>query len=279
MGTVAFGAASLLAGCGGSGGGGSSGSTTSDLGVQFALNLEYLEAEYYLRALGQDLPVGDIGANPGAVTGGTTVSFGTPIYQAVCEELASDERHHVEDLRTAISAQGGTPVDRPAIDFTNGFSAFGLAVGLSPGFNPFTDETSFLLGAFAFEDVGVTAYTGAAGLLSSNNFLTAAELLGVEAYHAGSIRTLIAQVGGGVLSIANLIAAGRAMVDGTGNDDTGVTGPTNTYGGSTYIADTNPSTGLTYPRTTTQVLKIVYAGGNPGVGGGFFPNGMNGTIR
>lgn len=282
IGSIAFSAAGLLAGCGGDSGGGSSssGSTATDLSIlNFALNLEYLEGEYYTRALGQDLPAGDVGANPGTVTGGTAVPFQTPLYQAICEELASDEQHHVEDLRSAIRAQGGTPVDRPAINFTAGFSALATAAGLSGGFNPFTDEEGFMLGAFIFEDVGVTAYTGATALLSANNVLTAAEILGVEAYHAGSIRTIIAQIGGGVVSIANSIAAARATVDGSGNDDTGVTGPANTYNGTTYIADTNPTTGLTYPRTTTQVLKIVYAGGNPGVGGGFFPNGLNGTIR
>jgi hypothetical protein len=136
------------------------------------------------------------------------------------------------------------------------------------------------LGAFVFEDVGVTAYTGAAGLISSKSVLTyAAEILGVEAYHAGALRAIIANIGGSTLADANAIAAKRASLDGTGNDDTGITGSANTYGGTQYFADVNPATAFTYARTTTQVLDIVYAGGPVGTGGGFFPNGLNGAIR
>ena len=44
-------------------------------------------------------------------------------------------------------------------------------------------------------------------------------------------------------------------------------------GGRLFFVDGN---GLSVPRTTSEVLKIVYAGGT--TSGGFFPNGVNGTI-
>jgi hypothetical protein len=37
------------------------------------------------------------------------------------------------------------------------------------------------------------------------------------------------------------------------------------------------SNALSIPRTTSQVLNVVYAGGS--CSGGFYPDGMNGTIR
>ena len=279
VGSLTLAAGGLLAGCGGSSNNnGSSGSSGVDVEVlNFALNLEYLEAEFYLRAIGTDLTSADIGSNPGTVTGGTTVPFTTTIYQQFAQELAADERNHVEFLRAAL---GSAAVSRPNINFTQGFAALAAAAGLPSSFNPFADEVSFLLGSFVFEDVGVTAYSGASTLIQNKTYLqAAASILGTEAYHAGALRAFIAEQGGSTVTSANAIAHARATVDGTGTDDTGVTGTQDAFGSSLYLADVNPANSLTFARTTAQVLKIVYAGGAAGTGGGFYPNGMNGAIR
>lgn len=261
-----------LAGCGGSSPTpivtGPMGVTDADI-LNFALNLEYLEAEYYLRAAtGAGLSATDAGSSAGTVTGGAQVAFATPAIQQYALEIANDELAHVRFLRKAL---GSAAVSRPNIDLTGSFNAAASAAGIGAAFNPFADENSFLVGAFTFEDVGVTAYHGAAGLLTSKVYLgAAAGIMAVEAYHAAEIRTLLAGLGGSFLTNANKISALRAAAGG---------GREVTVSGSTIVAADSNS--IAFDRTTDQVLHIVYLNGTAGVvkSGGFFPNGMNGTIK
>lgn len=242
--------------------------TDADI-LNFALNLEYLEAEFYLRAAtGSGLSSADAGSGAADVTGGMAVAFKTPAIQQYAQEIANHEQKHVQFLRKAL---GSAAVSRPSIDLTNSFNAAAMAAGIGATFNPFADENSFLVGAFVFEDVGVTAYHGAAGLLSDkNNLAAAAGILATEAYHAGTIRTLITQLGDPYLGFANKISALRAAAGGGAE--------TMLDGTHIVAADSNS---ISYDRTTDQVLHIVYLNAAAGVvsKGGFFPNGLNGTIK
>ena len=89
----------------------------TDLDVlNFALNLEYLEASFYLLAsTGTGIPSANQGTSPGKVTGGAKVIF-TPaqaVLQEYAAEIAQEELNHVIFLRAAITEFGGTPVDMP----------------------------------------------------------------------------------------------------------------------------------------------------------------------
>jgi hypothetical protein len=245
-------------------------STPSEADVlNFALNLEYLEAEFYLRAAtGAGLTAADAGPTAGAVTGGSMVAFTTPATQQYANEIANHELAHVRFLRKAL---GSSAVDRPAIDLTNSFNAAASAAGIGSSFNPFSSETNFLLGAFLFEDVGVTAYHGAAGYLTTKaNLAAAAGIYAVEAYHAAIVRTLITEIGGSAVTIANQISALRATAGGGNETAVGAT--------AVVAADSNS---IAYERTTDQVLHIVYLSAAAGVvsKGGFYPNGLNGNIK
>ncbi len=250
-------------------------STLNDFDIlNFALNLEYLEAEYYTRAaFGRGLFPNDttgVGTQ-GAVTGGRKVQFKNKIIRQYAEEIANDEENHVLFLRSAITAFGGQPVAEPAINVGTQFAALAEAAGLGAGFDPYASDFNFLLGAFVFEDVGVTAYKGAARFIQNKDVLEAAAgLLAVEAYHASEVRTLLFFNGFApqVQKISNL----RDAVDGATDDDQGVI-----LNGKANIVPTD-SNSLVFSRTPQQVLNIVYGNGS-GTPGGFFPNGTNGTVK
>ena len=253
--------------------------------LNFALNLEYLEAQFYTHAtfgygLSQDMLTGT--GKQGAVMGGAQVPFQDKAVRAYAIEIAKDEREHVAFLRSAL---GKSAVAQPTIDIDgtnpNGaFSKAAQAAGLvMPGqaFNPYQNDINFLLGAFIFEDVGVTAYKGAAPLIANKTYLEAAAgILAAEAYHASLIRTTLYQKGQSTpsdISAANAISAARDKLDGKHHDDQGIT-----VNGRVNIVPV-ANDGIAYSRTAKEVLNVVYL--NPGavMRGGFFPNGVNGSIN
>ena len=243
--------------------------------LNFALNLEYLEAEFYQQAafgnsLGDKLTSGK--GDRGGVTGGRQVKFSTPAVRKYAVEIAMDELDHVKFLRAAL---GGARVARPQINLKSSFTAAARAAGLigdKQTFDPFANENNFLLAAFIFEDVGVTAYKGAAPLVDNPAFLEAAAgLLAVEAYHAGIIRTALYSKG--LNDQARKISAARDSLDGRSDLDKGI--------GTKKSANLVPTdaNGLAYSRTAGQVLNIVYLNPASVRKGGFFPGGVNGPIN
>jgi len=263
--------------------------------LTFALNLEYLEAEFYLRAAtGAGLPPQDIGPDPGPVTGGSMVDFmGNATVKAYATEIAQEEHKHVQFLRAALIALTGSAISRPALNLSSSFATAALVAGLGEGFSPYANPDNFLLGAYIFEDVGVTAYHGAAPLIANKAILDkAAGILAAEAYHAGIIRTSLFV--GGFASQTTAISNLRASLDGTihtvNQDDFGVgttTAPmlanlSNAMNGPLLGGFPNPlppgNNAIAFDRTTRQVLNIVYGAANAS-SGLFFPAGLNGSIR
>ena len=208
--------------------------------LNFALNLEYLEATFYLNiATGSGLPSSLTGASPGAVTGASgAVKFTDPNVAALAMQLAQDEQAHVTFIRSLITMAGSTPVDMPALNI----AALGAV----------TDDASFLMIARAMETVGTSAYDGGA------QYFVADTIHDTEAQHEGNLRQFC-------------IAKGLTSPAVDANDRP----PT-----ATQVFNTDAN-GLNTVRTPSQVLQIVYAAaGKTGVSsGGFYPNGLNGTIK
>jgi Ferritin-like domain len=211
--------------------------------LNFALNLEYLEAEFYsMSTYGStlvQLGVITAGDESGPTTGGSKVpNFSSSPEAFVATNLRENEIDHVLYLRSAL---GSAAVKKPAINLN--------ALGYG-----FSSVSSWLKLARQFEDVGVSAYLGAAPSISSATYLAAAAaILSTEAFHSGSIR---------LACIMNSVTS--PAVDSLDIPPK-----------SSAPYDVNKNA-LAIPRTPAQVLNIVYAGGNSS--GGFYPDGMNGTI-
>lgn len=262
--------------------------TDADI-LNFALNLEYLEAQFYaFAANGTGLPAGSLGGTGtrGNVRGGRQVAFTDTVVRQYAREIAGDEMAHVNFLRSAL---GAAAVAQPELDisadpngaFSNAARSAGL-VGAGQAFDPYASDNNFLLGAFIFEDVGVTAFKGAAPLITSSTFLEAAAgILAVEAYHAALIRTVLYARGVQTPSLrqnADAISNARDSLDGASDLDQGIS-PTGS--GTTAQSNIAPldANGLAFSRTTGQVLNVVFLTRTATDRGGFFPNGVNGALR
>ncbi len=279
--------------------------------LNFALNLEYLESQFYtLATQGKTIDQVGVGIGTGTATatgGGTVTTKGSspaaclvpwtiPAVQAYATETATEERNHVNFLRGALM---GSAVAMPNLNLYTSFNTLAMAAGLGATFDPFANDVNFLAGAYIFEDVGVTAYSGAAPLITSGTYLAAAAgILAVEAYHAGLVRTSIfgadpTGAKGGPQAITQAISKTRMTLDGsTTTDDIGVGFQNVMLEGTTALptpaaqivdaqtGSTNYS--KTYSRSTTQVLKIVTGNATaPASGkymGVFFPSGLNGLF-
>jgi len=274
--------------------------TYSDVDIlNFALNLEYLEAQFYAYAvtgsgLAANLLTGT--GTQGAVRGGHVVDFsGDPIVGRYAREIAADEAAHVAFLRNAL---GTSAVAQPVIDISVGpnsaFSAAAAAakiINVGDTFDPYASVENFLLGAYLFEDVGVTAYKGAAPLLTKTYLEAAAGILAVEAYHAATVRGELYRkglaTGSPLIGYAGAISDARDSLDGGTDIDQGIaatttikpfqTTDTTTFAVSNIVpTDANS---IAYSRSPNQVLNIVYLNAAATSAGGFFPSGLNGTIK
>jgi hypothetical protein len=122
--------------------------------LNFALTLEYLEADFY------NVKGKQVGLSGQA--------------KAYAKQFGAEEAEHVTALSAAIKQLGGKPVKKPTFVF------------------PVTNESSFLALASVLENTGVGAYNGAGPSLQSKQVLASAgSIVQIEARHAAAIDLLL----------------------------------------------------------------------------------------
>src|SRR5680860_500701 len=92
--------------------------------LNYALTLEFLEAEFYRQGNGKNL------------LSGKEAQY--------LETIGSDEDAHVAAITNTINKIGGTPVEAPGVDFADSFD----------------NREKFLTTSHVFENLGVSAYLG-----------------------------------------------------------------------------------------------------------------------
>ncbi len=133
--------------------------------ANFALTLEYLEAEFYNKALDAGVLSGDA--------------------LAVVQATADHENQHVDAITSLLEGAGAKPVAKPEFTFPA---------------DAFSSQESILGLAATFEPVGVGAYLGAGPMIQSQDILAAAGSIAViEGEHVVAFNNLI-----GVVPPANM---------------------------------------------------------------------------
>ncbi|XP_062108845.1 ferritin-like catalase Nec2 [Humulus lupulus] len=258
--------------------------------LEFPLNLEFLEAEFFLYgALGYGLdrvapqltkggppPIGARKANLDNLTGDVILQF------------ALQEVGHLRAIQNTVK---GFP--RPLLNLSSSSfarvieSAFGRK--LRPPFNPYKNSLNFLIASYVIPYVGLTGYVGTNPNLSGTiSKSLVAGLLGVESGQDAVIRallykhrqTIVKPYNITVAKFTNQISKLRNRLGRAGVKDEGLVVP-KTLGAEGRVSGNVLSANqdsLSYGRTPMEILRIVYGSGNEHVPGGFYPKGANGRI-
>ncbi|KAK9291394.1 hypothetical protein L1049_019341 [Liquidambar formosana] len=258
--------------------------------LQFALNLEHLEADFFLwGALGYGLdtvaPQLVMGGPPPIGAKKANLDYLT---RSIITEFGYEEVGHLRIIKSTV---GGIPrplMDLSATNFAKIFDeAFGYA--LVPPFDPYRDSLSYMLASYVIPYMGLVGYVGANPLL--NGYQTKrllAGLLGVESGQDAVIRMYLYERAEEVVhpykhtvaEFTTRISELRNRLAMCGIKDEGIIVPPELGAENrttTNVLSSNFDS-ISYKRTPGEILRVVYGSGDEHVPGGFYPKGANGKI-
>ncbi|XVE82308.1 hypothetical protein DITRI_Ditri15bG0137800 [Diplodiscus trichospermus] len=258
--------------------------------LEFPLNLEYLEAEFFLYgALGHGLdkvaPELTMGGPPPI---GAKKANLDPFTKDVILQFAFQEVGHLKAIKKTVKGFPRPQLDLSASSFARVVDhAIGLP--LVPPFDPYANSINYLIASYIIPYVGLTGYVGAnpklEGAISKR---LVAGLLGVESGQDAVIRGLlyakalkkVIPYGMTVADFTNRISKLRNRLGHAGRKDEGLIVP-KAWGAEGKVAGNvlaGDKFSVAFARTPEQILRIVYGSGNESIAGGFYPKGANGQI-
>ncbi|KAL6190812.1 hypothetical protein ACLB2K_037206 [Fragaria x ananassa] len=258
--------------------------------LEFPLNLEYLEAEFFLYG---SLGFGLDRVAPNLTSGGpkpigARKAMLDPYTRDVIEQFAWQEVGHLRAIKRTVKGFPRPQLDLGAKSFAK---VFDLAFGrpLKPPFDPYANSLNYLLASYLIPYVGLTGYVGANPKLQGpTSKRLVAGLLGVESGQDAVIRTMLYRqalvrvhpYGITVAEFTNRLSDLRNKLGQMGLKDEGLLIPK--YKGAEGKIRGNVLAGdsysVAYDRTPEEILRIVYGSGDERAPGGFYPKGADGRI-
>ncbi|CAH9105279.1 unnamed protein product [Cuscuta epithymum] len=258
--------------------------------LEFPLNLEYLEAEFFLwGAFGYGLdkfaPNLSSGGPPPV---GVTSAKLSPLVKDIIAQFGFQEVGHLRAIKETVP---GFP--RPLLNLSKETFAtiMDKALGhpLKPPFDPYANDINYLIASYLVPYVGLTGYVGANPKLHSHTAKKlVAGLLGVESGQDAVLRTLLYQrrkeqvvpYGITVAEFTEHISRLRNKLGKEGLKDEGLIvkptiGPEGKTSGNILAGDSHS---LAYDRSPEEILRIVYGSEKENRPGGFYPKGAHGRI-
>ncbi|XP_044500683.1 desiccation-related protein PCC13-62-like [Mangifera indica] len=258
--------------------------------LEFPLNLEYLEAEFFLNAalgFGLDKVAPNLTMGGPPPTGAQMAKL-DPFTKNLILQFAWQEVGHLRAIKNTVK---GFP--RPLLDLSpKSFAkvinnAFGKP--LNPPFDPYCSSTNYLIASYLIPYVGLTGYVGTnPKLQGAVSKRLVAGLLGVESGQDAVIRALLYEKALEkvhpyditVAEFTNRISELRNKLGRSGSKDEGLIvakymGAERKIRGNVLAGD---EFSVSYDRTPEEILRIVYGSGDESSPGGFFPEGGNGHI-
>ncbi|KAK9084215.1 hypothetical protein Scep_030686 [Stephania cephalantha] len=258
--------------------------------LQFALNLEHLEADFFLHGSSgkglEDFAPELVGGGPPPI--GASKANLDNLTKDIITEFGFEEVGHLRIIKATV---GGFP--RPQLDLSphNFAKIFDDAFGrpLSPPFDPYNSSLNYMLASYVIPYMGILGYVGANPSLNGHKTKRLlAGLLGVEAGQDAVIRSylferateIVHPYNHTVAEFTDRVSKLRNKLANNGVKDEGIvvplaSGAENKTSANVLSADYNS---LSYSRTPAEILRVLYGSGSEHTPGGFLPKGGDGKI-